>query len=398
MNGLSSHQTTAETEERRPTVLSLGEIEALGLTDEAGNPLVESVELLPERAIEVEPIAFGDVDLSDRRMVELPSDGSWKETGYRSSPVRLYRISGALVHSDLGIVLLKVKDGCGTDRLCLVAETIQYMDVRHHGVVLDVDAGIVELATQKRSVWQGRAVHLMAGGGANFYHFNIDILSRLSVVPEQYLDDMFFVPPLRCQFQWDLFNTLAPRPMCIRAVEAGETVEVDELVLVPNIGHFGKTPRPEQLSVFSPLAPTLPVERPRRRLYVSRVNAHHRLLMNEQEVIELLRSADYEILECESMSIVGQARAFAEASHIIAPHGAGLTNIIHAGSETSLCELQMDLYVNWLFRRLGNLKGIRYGCVIGDSLFDWDPSSPHNKFWEVDMERLKAVLGEVGFI
>lgn len=384
-----------------PAHMSLAELEARGLTDDAGNPVVVSVDLLPARDIAVEPLAFGDRDLANRRLFERPNQGAWQETEYRSAPVKLFCLRDALVHSSSGVVMAKVRDeDAGGMRLCLLDETIQYIDLAEHGISVDAASGTVTLSMTKRCRLPGRAVHLLApGGAANYYHWNIDVISRLSVLPAAYVDDVFLVPPMRFRFQWDLLEAVArQRPMRVQAVEAGELVEVDDLVLVPNVGEFGRAPRPEQFDVFKAMTPKGHGTRPWRRLYVSRLHAHHRRLINEPELIDLLRAAGYEILDCETMPLAEQVQRFAEATHIVGPHGAGLTNIVYAPSSAALCELQMDLNVNWLFRRIGNLKGIRYGCVVGDNDGAWEPLSPHNKTWSVPINRMKAALAEGGFL
>ncbi|WP_448203567.1 glycosyltransferase family 61 protein [Azospirillum sp. sgz302134] len=384
-----------------PAHLSLAELEARGLTDDVGNPVVESVDLLPGRNVAVAPLAFGDTDLANRRMFERPNRGAWCETEYRSAPVTLYRLRNALVHSSSGIVMARVRDDAtGGMRLCLLDETIQFIDLAEHGISLDANAGTFTVSMGKHTRLPRRAVHLLAPGGAsNYYHWNIDVASRLSVLPAAHFDDVFLVPPLGHQFQWDLMQAVARRrPMLLQAVEASETVEVDELVLVPNVGDFGRAPRPEQLGVFDALAPVGHCEKPWRRIYVARRNADHRRLINEQEVIDLLQSARYDILECEAMPLAEQVQRFAEASHIVGPHGAGLTNVVYATGAAAICELQMDLNVNWLFRRLGNLKGMRYGCVVGENDGAWEPLSPHNKSWRVPIGRMKAALEEGGFL
>lgn len=384
-----------------PAHMSLAEMEARGLTDDAGNPVVESVDLLPARDITVEPLAFGDRDLANRRIFERPNQGAWLEANYHAAPVKLFRLRAALVHSSSGIVMAKLHDDdAGGMRLCLLDETMQYIDLAEHGISLDAASGTFTLSMTKRSHLPGRAVHLLApGGAANYYHWNIDVMSRLSVLPAAHFDDVFLVPPVRFPFQWDLLRAVArQRPMRVQAVEAGELVEVDDLVLVPNIGEFGRAPRPEQFDVFKAMMPDGHGTKPWRRLYVSRLHAHHRRLVNEPEVIDLLRVAGYEILDCETMPLAEQVQRFAEASHIVGPHGAGLTNVVYASSSAAICELQMDLNVNWLFRRIGNLKGNRYGCVVGNNDGAWEPLSPHNKTWSVPIGRMKTALEEGGFL
>lgn len=381
--------------------MSLPELEALDLVTETGHPVIESCELLPSLDVDVPPLAFGDTDFSGRRVFERPFDGAWREHRYTAAPVRLYRLRGAAVHSDCGIVMVKAfRRDSDEGRYLLIDETLQYLIPLEHGIEFHGDSGLVSVGTNKKTHLPGRAVHLLAGGGSrNYYHWTLDVVSRLSVLPDACFDDLFLVPPLPHPYHWDMLACAAGgRPMRVQAVPNCETVEVDELILVPNIGEFGRSPRPEQLGVFDRVLRDAPVRAPHRRLYVTRQNAENRKLVNEAEIVGLLASSGYEILDTEGLSLREQAVLFAEATHIVAPHGAGLTNLVYGNPSASVCELQMDLYLNWLFRRIAGLRGMRYGCVVGETLGDWEPLRPHNKPWHVPFDRVKATLAGAGFL
>ncbi|MBP2294457.1 glycosyltransferase family 61 protein [Azospirillum rugosum] len=381
--------------------LPLPELEALDLVTEDGRPVVESVELLPSREVSIAPLAFGDRDFSARPVFERPYEGAWREERYRVDPVRLYRLRGAAVHSDCGIVMVKAfRRDSDEGWFLLLDETLQYLVPKEHGIEFHTDSGLISLQTNGKSRLPGRAVHLLAGGGSrNYYHWTMDVVSRLSVLPDACFDDLFLVPPLPQPYHWDMLASVAgDRAMRVQAVPNCETVELDELILIPNIGEFGARPRPEQLSVFGRVLSGVPTRPPHRRLYVTRRNAENRKLVNEEAIIGLLAAAGYEILDTDGMPLREQAQRFAEATHIVAAHGAGLTNLVYCDPSVSVCELQMDLYLNWLFRRIANLRGARYGCVVGETLGDWEPLRPHNKPWHVSFDRVKSTLAGAGFL
>jgi hypothetical protein len=68
--------------------------------------------------------------------------------------------------------------------------------------------------------------------------------------------------------------------------------------------------------------------RAHRRIYVTRRVAGKRSVVNESEVIDALAKRGFETVEAERLSAAEQVRTFAEAACIVAPHGAGLTNIL----------------------------------------------------------------------
>ena len=74
-----------------------------------------------------------------------------------------------------------------------------------------------------------------------------------------------------------------------------------------------------------------------RKIYVKRIS--NRKIANEQEFEEYISSQGFEIHTMEGMTIRKQAELFHQASVIISPHGAGLTNIIFSKPGTHVIEI-----------------------------------------------------------
>ena len=67
-----------------------------------------------------------------------------------------------------------------------------------------------------------------------------------------------------------------------------------------------------------------------RRLFISRRGAISRRIINEDEIMPTLVRHGFSCIELERHSLSTQVALFAEATHSITMHGAGLTNLIHA--------------------------------------------------------------------
>lgn len=65
-------------------------------------------------------------------------------------------------------------------------------------------------------------------------------------------------------------------------------------------------------------------------LYISRQNAGKRRIDNFEEIQPVLQQYDVDICHLESMTLEEQIQRLTEASVVIAPHGAGLTNMLWA--------------------------------------------------------------------
>lgn len=365
----------------------LAELEDLALRDEAGRLVVESRQLIDAQVVALAPLAFGDTDFNDRRIVEHPFEGAWKHTSYRTAEVRLYRLRNAFVHSSAGVVLVG-------DRL--VKEALEHVHPPDHGMEIDPATGVTTLRSTGMVRLAGRAVHALAAGAFNYYHWMIEAVCRLTPLPDEHFADILLVPPLDAGFQKEALSSLG-RELRVYSVDTARTVQVDELMMIPSFTCYGYAPPPEMLGMADRLLASVQSCAPHRRIYIHRLGAKKRRLSNEVEIAAMMARAGYDVVDLDGMSLAEQMRLFAEATHIVAPHGAGLTNLIFCRPGTAVCELQMDCYVNWLFRRLANLRGLRYGCVVGSIEGEWEAEWPHNRTWGMPIERLAAVLESSGF-
>ncbi len=76
------------------------------------------------------------------------------------------------------------------------------------------------------------------------------------------------------------------------------------------------------------------------RIYVSRKLAVKRHLTNEDDFLGVLEKHEFQKVYLEQMSIREQVELFSSASHVIGPHGAGLTNVIFAPFDVKILEIR----------------------------------------------------------
>jgi hypothetical protein len=241
------------------------------------------------------------------------------------------------------------------------------------------------------------ALHALAGNVDNYFHWMIDVMGRLDLeaIAARCGGERprVLIPDLDKPYKRQSLD-LAGRGEIDPLLCGDETVvAVDRLYILPDISGSGFFFHPHILQAFARMRANAGVERrpPYRRIYVSRRDSSNRRLLNEDEVIDAVGGAGFEIVSLGEMSVTEQIALFGEAKHIVAPHGAGLTNILFASPGSTLLELHMDSYTQWSFRRLAGLVGLTYGCVIGTSLHPWDVVA-HQQEWRIDVAALKAVL------
>lgn len=96
------------------------------------------------------------------------------------------------------------------------------------------------------------------------------------------------------------------------------------------------------------------------RLYVSRADASHRRVMNEDAVLQALRTQGYCPITPGEMSVKDQVIAFSAASEIVIPHGAAGANLVFAPPDCKVLELVPSSYRHPMYWWLSQFRGLDY--------------------------------------
>ncbi len=104
------------------------------------------------------------------------------------------------------------------------------------------------------------------------------------------------------------------------------------------------------------------LERNRRRLFISRQLAKDRRLANYDEVLAVLEDMAFETITFEQMTGRAQARIMSEADVIVAPHGAGLSNVLFCAPGAKVVEL-LPSGCPEVFRLLSHVAHLEYTAV-----------------------------------
>ena len=101
------------------------------------------------------------------------------------------------------------------------------------------------------------------------------------------------------------------------------------------------------------------------RIYLSRRDAGKRRLVNEAELEGRLESMGFVCVQPEKMSVAKQAASFSAAKWVVAPHGAGLTNLVFAPRGAKVIELLHPENQTPCFKHLALACGLRYTSLLG---------------------------------
>lgn len=223
---------------------------------------------------------------------------------------------------------------------------------------------------------QGRVAVLAGLSGHNYFHWMIDILPRLEILRRSGINfsqiDWFYVNQAGSKFQQATLEKLGISIDRVLASDRYPYLQATELIVPSFAGHLGWA-EPWMLDFlrqeFLPLAAkrfqghtVFP-----KRLYISRAKAHHRRVLNEGAVLELLDPLGFVTVELEDLSFAEQIALFAQAEVIVAPHGGGLTNLIFCDRGTRVLELFSPNYVRHYYWVISQALSLDHWFMTGES-------------------------------
>jgi len=192
----------------------------------------------------------------------------------------------------------------------------------------------------------------------NYSHWLTAHLPKLLMLRDLGLEGKVLLPtvlsPLVHQ-SLDFFGLPAER---FPAFDPTVPLRVDELTVV-GTDRF----RPELLRLVARHCPIPPAERPTRRIFISRAGATRRKLLNEDELWPILEHAGFERVRMEALTFCEQVTLMRQTSLLVAPHGAGLTNMIFCPEATQVVEIADMEFPNPNFYAVASAMGHHYWLV-----------------------------------
>lgn len=225
-----------------------------------------------------------------------------------------------------------------------------------------------------------------------YFHWVTDVLTRLFVMRDR-LSDLLLVLPGSYE-QRDVVKA------CLKAfgvsevdfIAADEVVEFRSLVMPSHTapsGHFKDEAihgvRDVLLNAYGDVGGE------DARLYISRRGAGRRRIVNEDEVISVLRKFGFTTICAEDLSFEDQVAIFSRARYIVSNHGAGLTNVLFMKQGGSVLELRNEAdCVNNCYFTMSSALDLNY---FYQTCAPENPSAdPHDAHLRVDTDRLKNNL------
>lgn len=206
----------------------------------------------------------------------------------------------------------------------------------------------------------------------NYAHWLTGHLPKFVVLRDRGELSNVLLPRRRPPFVDASLRLLGMDPEQFTTFENETVLEVEELTVL-DTDRF----RPELLRLardaFAPMvragdvgrAPPLPGGR---RVFLSRAGARLRRLIGEDELWAHLEPEGFERVRMEELSFADQVRLMRETAVLLAPHGAGLANMIFARPGTAVIELVNPLYPSPNFYAMAAGLGHPYWLVTAEAV------------------------------
>jgi hypothetical protein len=178
-------------------------------------------------------------------------------------------------------------------------------------------------------------------------------------------------------------------PVDIVELDRNEFITADTLIYCDNLGP--SKPQNilfERLAFIDKMIRNCGLEnlRQERLIYLARTDSAGRQVVNEPALIERMQAMGFEIYVATGQDVASQIATFRAAKMVVAPHGAGLTNVMFAQPGTIVLELVQAGYLNTGMMRLAQTIQARY---YSEMFFEEGEAV---QSWVVDIDRVCGVV------
>lgn len=245
---------------------------------------------------------------------------------------------------------------------------------------------------------------LTFAGGTNYYHWMFDVLPRFDLLRKSKLKiDKYIVNnngPV--QYQYDTLKAIGLTGDKIIQTYKGIHLRAKRLAVPSMVVPAPPSSRaPSRWACDYLRMQFLDKQRARRRkgyerIYISRADAGHRRVLNEDMVMQVLERYGFKKVVLKTMSVADQVQLFYNADVVVAPHGAGLTNLVFCRPGTKVVEIYSPKHMNPCYWYLSNHVNLDYYYIIGKKLSQHPESVERGDPIVVNLDDLSKIVKLAG--
>lgn len=219
----------------------------------------------------------------------------------------------------------------------------------------------------------GSAIYIGSRGSFNYGHWLVDDLPRLAAIEKLNLGNLTTlfssynnrIDEIR-QFGFQLFPEASPKALNLNKVYAAQ-----DLFYVTPVSYHPKILSPSGMKFVQSAIPKI-ISKTGDKIFVNRRRKAfgQRILLNENEILEHLRSHGFEEVFPEDFNVIEQANIFRAATHVIGIMGAAMANTIFCKESTRVLYLAPNGWIEPFFWNISCVNHTIYGVIFGNKPTD----------------------------
>lgn len=226
-----------------------------------------------------------------------------------------------------------------------------------------------------------------------YYHWLLEILPKLYLIEKSgYKIDQYIFNDIRLSFQKEFLELLKIPEDKIIIVNDNNHLKCENLIVTSLPGACGNCAKwaPDFYKQF---IKNEKKENSPEKIYISRAKAKKRNIINEKELAELLIKKGFTTIYSEDLSINQQIELFYNAKIIVAPHGAGLSNLVFSQKNLKVIEIMQPDYLQSCFEVISAIIGCEYHKFFSEE-YDKEKVN-YEKDIFIDIAKFNAILEKV---
>ena len=310
----------------------------------------------------------------------------FRKTERQTAP--LYLAQAANAHVATAHMYIQLTDGS------LILESLPHRKRMQNGI----QAVVQESFSGKPKSLSGSFIACGHEQGANYFHWHIDCLTAVIAGCSKHPVSSILCPRLSRWQRASMHHLGIAENQIIQSVEP--LVTVDELIWASPLTRDQFLMTDAVLEVFSRIQHSVHQDSIKavpeaEKIYVARVDANARKLLNEDNLIAALKVKGYKIIVPSELTYEEQVGAFSRAKIIVGLHCAGLTNIGFAPRDCQIIEIFPDIYLNTGFYGIVQVTKQPYYYYAKSTSNGPAATSMQPAYWSIDVADFLAAYKDL---
>lgn len=225
----------------------------------------------------------------------------------------------------------------------------------------------------------GTVAVLASAGSNNYFHWTLDTVPRIKLLAEKMESVDFFYIFNQSRFHKEWLQWLGIPENKILPAEKNLHIQAQRIILPSFVGDSGM-PSKDALNYVRGFMPPGD-SHAAKKIFISRAHSPRRKIIHEERLYPTLQDLGFKIYHPGKMNVKEQMTLFASASHVIAPHGAELTNLVYCHPQTKVLEIFSPAYINPCYRNIAVTLQLDYSCMVGKEISCLRENSDPHHVW-----------------